>query len=83
MKKLVPIVFILGFLSLIIQFAVQAITKHHEVDYSIITNNNAYMINEKMNVKDKEHIYTFKVTEQKNNDIFYFSFLHNYNNYIA
>lgn len=79
MKKLVPIVFILGFLSLIIQFAVQAITKHHEVDYSIIANNNAYMINEKMNVKDKEHVYTFKVTEQKNNDIFYFSFLHNYN----
>ena len=79
MKKLIPIVFILGMLSLIIQFAIQAITKHHEVDYSIITNNNSYMINEIMNVKEKEHIYTFKVTEKNNNDIFYFNFSHNYN----
>ena len=79
MKKLIPIVFILGMLSLIIQFAIQEITKHHEVDYSIITNNNSYMINEIMNVKEKEHIYTFKVTEKNNNDIFYFNFSHNYN----
>mgnify|MGYP003306336948 CR=1 FL=1 len=40
-------------------------TKHHEVEYSIITKDNSYMINEKMNVKDDEHVYTFNVKTKK------------------
>ncbi len=79
MKKLVPIIFILGMLSLIIQFGIQALIKHHEVDYSIITDDNAYLINEKLNVEDGDHTYSFIVTDKKNNDIFYFDFVHNYN----
>ena len=79
MKKLIPIIFVLGILSLIIQFAIQAMTKHHEVEYSIITKDNSYMINEKMNVKDDEHVYTFNVKTKNTGDVFYFNFVHDYN----
>lgn len=79
MKKLIPIIFVLGLLSLIIQFVIQAITKHHEVDYSIITEDNSYMINEKMNVLDGQHVYTFRVKTKNTGDVFYFNFINDYN----
>ena len=79
MKKLIPIIFVLGILSLLIQFGVQAITKHHEVDYSIITDDNSYMINEELNVNDEEHVYTFKVKAKNTGDVFYFNFVNDYN----
>lgn len=79
MKKIIPIIFVLGFLALLIQFFIQALIKHHEIDYSIITDDNSYMINEKLNIIDGEHIYSFKVVDDKSEEIYQFDFLHDYN----
>ncbi len=79
MKKLIPIVFALGLLGLLIQLFVQSFIKYHETDYSIITNDNSYMINEKLNIEDDKHIYSFKVEDEKSKKIYQFNFTHNYN----
>lgn len=79
MKKMLPIIFVLGAFGLIIQFFVQSFIKYHEVDYSIITSDNEYMINEKLNVKDGKNVYSFKVVDDKTKETFQFDFSHNYN----
>lgn len=79
MKKLIPIIFGLGLISLILQFFIQGFIKHHEKDYSIITDDNSYMINEKFNVKDKEHVYSFNLKDKKSGKNYLFDFSHDYN----
>ena len=41
MKKLLPILFLLGAAALIFQIFVQFFMRHHEIDYSIITKDNS------------------------------------------
>lgn len=78
MKKMIIIVCVLGALSLLIQFFVQALIKHHNVTYSIISGDNSYMIDESFNVVDHEHVYSFRVSDS-NNEVYSFDFIHDYN----
>lgn len=78
MKKLLPILLLLGVAGLSLQVIVQFMIKYHEVDYSIITKDNSYLINEKLNVVGKKNKYSFKVVDN-NKDTYYFNFEHNYN----
>ena len=57
MKKLLPILLLLGVAGLSLQVIVQFMIKYHEVDYSIITKDNSYSINEKLNVVGKKNKY--------------------------
>ena len=76
MKKLLPILLLLGVAGLSLQVIVQFMIKYHEVDYSIITKDNSYLINEKLNVVGKKNTYSFKVVDN-NKDTYYFNFEHN------
>lgn len=69
MKKLIPILISLVLLSLAIQFLVVFFTEHHEVKYSIKTNDNAYMIEEEYFLKETDE-YKFKVIDKKNTYVF-------------
>lgn len=79
MKKMIPIVFVLGLLALLIQFFVQSLIKHHDISYSIITDNNSYMIDENFNIEDGKHVYSFKVVDDKLSYVYHFDFKHDYN----
>lgn len=79
MKKMIIIVCVLGALSLLIQFFTQALIKHHDVKYSIISGDNSYMINENFNVIDDEHVYSFRVSSANDKKVYSFDFTHNYN----
>lgn len=79
MKKLIPIIFILAILALIAQIIIQSFIRSHEINYSIIDGSQEYLINEKMNIEEKKHIYGFKVSDKNTNNLFYFNFIHNYN----
>lgn len=78
MKKLLPVLLLLGVGGLALQVVVQFMIKYHEVDYSIITKDNSYLINEKLNVVGKKNTYSFKVVDN-NKDTYYFYFENNYN----
>ena len=69
MKRLIPIIISLALLSLAIQFLVVFFTKHHEVKYSIIDNNNKYMIYENFN-NERGTKYEFKVEDNNNSYVF-------------
>lgn len=79
MKKLIPIIFVLGFMGLLLQFFVQIFIKHHEIDYSIINDDNSYMIHEKLTVLDGKHTYSFRVSDDKTGALYLFDFIHDYN----
>ena len=74
MKKLIKIIFVLGLFYLIFQFVVNLFIKTHEVNYSIITDNNEYSISEYYN----ENGYYFNVTD-KNKKKFNFYYDGEYN----
>lgn len=78
MKKLLPILLLLGVAGLALQVVVQVLIKHHEVEYSIITKDNSYLIIEKMKIVGKKNTYSFKVVDD-NKDTYFFYFDHNYN----
>lgn len=78
MKKLIPIIFVLGFIALLFQFFILIFTKHHEVDYSIITKDNSYMIHEEFKVTNGKHNYSFSVSDDKTKNVYLFDFIHNY-----
>lgn len=78
MKKLIPIIFVLGFIALLFQFFILIFIKHHEVDYSIITKDNSYMIHEEFKVTNGKHNYSFSVSDDKTKNVYLFDFIHNY-----
>lgn len=78
MKKLIPILLLLGLMTLVFQIFIQFFTKHHEIDYSIITENNSYMIHESLQVDGKKNTYSFRLVDD-NQDAYIFDFEHNYN----
>lgn len=78
MKKLLPILFLLGAAALIFQIFVQFFMRHHEIDYSIITKDNSYLIHEKLKVDGKKNTYYFKLVDD-NQDTYIFNLEHDYN----
>ncbi len=78
MKKLLPILFLLGAAALIFQIFVQFFMRHHEVDYSIITKDNSYLIHEKLKIDGKKNTYYFKLVDD-NQDTYIFNLKHDYN----
>lgn len=78
MKKLIPIIITLGLIGLLLQFLIQFLEKSHSSEYSIITHDNSYMINEKLKVESKKHTYTFKIKDKSNN-IYQFDYNRNFN----
>ncbi len=78
MKKLIPILFLLGVTALVFQLFVQFFIRHHEIDYSIITKDNSYLINEKLKIDGKKNNYFFKVVDS-NKNTYLFNFEHDYN----
>ena len=78
MKKLLPILFLLGAATLIFQIFVQFFMRHHEIDYSIITKDNSYLIHEKLKVDGKKNTYYFKLVDD-NQDTYIFNLEHDYN----
>lgn len=52
--------------------------RHHEIDYSIITKDNSYLIHEKLKVDGKKNTYYFKLVDD-NQDTYIFNLEHDYN----
>lgn len=78
MKKLIPIIFVLGIMALLLQFFVQIFIKEHDITYSIATDDNSYMIHEKLSVANGKHTYSFQVQDDKTNNMYLFDFVHDY-----
>lgn len=73
-----PILFLLGVAALVMQLFVQFFMKHHEIDYSIITKDNSYLIHEKLSVDGKKNTYSFKLVDN-NQDTYIFDLEHDFN----
>jgi len=70
MKKLIKIIFVLGLFYLVFQFIVNLFIRTHEVNYSIVTDDNSYNIVEYYN----ENGYYFNVSDKYNKKFnFYYS----------
>ena len=78
MKKLLTILCFLGVIALAFQLIVQFFIVHQDIKYSIATKDNAYLIDEKLDIDGKKNLYSFKVVD-KNEKTYYFSFLNDYN----
>ena len=66
MKKALPILFVLGFLGLVLQVAVNVFVNEKNTEYSLKTEDNAYSIKEHLEVVDGKSYYSFDVTDKNN-----------------
>ncbi len=71
MKKLIPILLILIFIGCGGQAVIQSLIKHRNVNYSIKTKDNSYLIKEKMIFQNKKSNYYFEILDKENH---YFDF---------
>lgn len=78
MKKLIPILLLLGVAALVFQLFIQFLIKYHDIDYSIATKDNSYLINEKLRISGKKNMYSFKVVDS-NENTYIFDFSNDYN----
>ena len=79
MKKVMPILLVLGVLALIFQFIINMFIDNHDVKYSIKTNDNEYSINEKFYKVKNEDVYDFSVIDKEDN-FYSFSYTNDFNN---
>lgn len=61
MKKFLKIIIILGLLFLIFQFAINLLIQKHNVNYSILTDNNSFDVNERFD----KNVYYFRIKDKK------------------
>lgn len=73
MKKALPILFVLAFLGLVLQVAVNVFITEKNTTYALKTDDNTYSILEHLEVVNGESYYNFEVTDK--NDVSYSLFL--------
>lgn len=76
MKKVFPILIVLGVFAVALQFLVNFFMSSHSIEYSIITDDNEYMIKE--NFFSKNNRYVFEINDNKKGK-YVFDFFGDYN----
>ncbi len=73
MKKLLPVLLMLGAFALIFQFFVNLFLQEHKVVYSVKTKNHSYDVEESFLQKKENSYYDFKIKDE-NKNLYYLSY---------
>lgn len=80
MKKVISIVFILGFLSLIYQFVITFFISGKDSDYTIISDDINFLVHESFSKKNGDNLYEITIKRSDTDDEFIYSINKNFNN---
>ncbi len=79
MKKVISIVLILGFLSLVYQFAITFFIAGKESDYTIVSDDINFLVHESFSKKDGDNLYEITIKRSDNDDEYVYSINRNFN----
>lgn len=71
MKKMFNIVLVLGIISILYQFFVTIFVTRRNANYSVLTDNNSYMVKEDYKRKGETNMYSFLITDHNKNSYVY------------